>query len=176
MLGCNLYEAFYMKQLYYVLLLVFMTSMQAAPHKPLSVVEAIDIIWTMNYKDVRELRETVFPELSNKKEEAVSKATTKMEKIRKFIADHIWGETLVDRVLQTFLSATPKEQELMKQEIKASYDEYTGGVGILGLLAAIITFPIGFPMLMGYQMGYEKAIEVQRAKFAGLGILNREIS
>jgi hypothetical protein len=84
-----------MKQLYYVLLLVFMTSMQAAPHQPLSVVEAIDIIWKMNYKDVRELRETV---------------------------------------------------------------------------------PIGFPMLMGYQMGYEKAIEVQRAEFAGLGILNREIS
>lgn len=152
----------------YILIALFSICSLAASNQPLSVAQAIDIIWKMNYQDICELRETVFPELSSKKEEAMSRATTKMEKIRKFIVEHIWGETLVDRVLQTFLSAAPKEQELMKQEIKASYDEYTGGVGVLNLLAAIIFFPIGFPMLAAYQSGYQSAIEMQRAKFAAM--------
>lgn len=151
----------------YLLLFMAIANIQAS-NQPLSVAQAINIIWKMNYNDICELRETVFPELSSKKEDAISRATTKMEKIRKFIADHIWGEALVDRVLQAFLSAAPKEQELMKTEIKASYNEYTGGVGVLNILAAIIFFPIGFPLLAAYQSGYQSAIEVQRAKFAAM--------
>ncbi len=152
-----------MKRFYYVLLLV-LASMQATQDQPLSSIEAIDIIWKMNHKDISELYETVFPELQGNKEGVINKVTTRMEKISKFIVQNIWGHTTVDRVLQVFLSATIKEQEVMKQEIRASYNEYNLGTG--AIFMGMICGPIGWFMLIVQQREHIKTIEAQRAKLA----------
>lgn len=151
-----------MKRFYYVLLLI-LTSMQAAQDQPLSVTDAIDIIWKMNHKDISELYKAVFPELQGNKEDAISKETTTIKKIRTFIAQSIWGKSLVDHVLQAFLSATPKEQELMKQEIRASHNEYSLGTGTIFM--GMICGPIGWFMLIVQQWEHIKTIEAKRAQY-----------
>lgn len=152
-----------MKHFYYMLLLV-LASMQAAQDQPLSSTEAINIIWKMNYKDISELYEAVFSELQGNKEGVINKVTTTIKKMRKFIAQNIWGESLVDNVLQTFLSAKPEEQELMKREIKASRNEYN--LPKLNIFMCIMSWPIGWVMLISEQREHIKTIETKRAQFA----------
>ncbi len=158
------------KNLFFILFsaIIWGAFVQATPEQPLSIVEAACIIWRMKYKDICDLHKAVFPTKQNEEQKEASyieQTTRKIEAMRKAIAEKIFGKTVVDRVLQTFHAASPCEQELLKDAIKGSYNEYIG-FGVLGLLAAIIVFPIGFPLLMIHQWEHVNKIEAIRARLS----------
>jgi hypothetical protein len=146
-------------------MIVLGTSMYASPEQQLSVVDAACIVWRMNYKDICVVHKSVFPAKQDEELSYVERTTQKITEIRKAISEKIFGKTIVDRVLQTFYAANPEEQEVLKEAIKGSYEEYIG-FSVLGVLAAIIVFPIGIPMLMMHQWEHVKKIEAIRARLS----------
>jgi hypothetical protein len=143
------------------------TDAYASPEKALSVIEATGLIWKMNYKNISTLHEIIFPPKQEDETAVVGleqRVTDKIGAIRKAISEKIFGKTLVDRVLETFFSASLQEQEAMKRAIQGSYAEYIGFNGF-GVLAALIVWPIGIPLLVMHQMDHVKKIEARRGGF-----------
>jgi hypothetical protein len=155
------------KQMHIFLMLGSISSLGWVTHtlseQPLSIVEAACIIWRMNYKDICAVHEAVFPAKQDKELSYIEQTTKKISEIRKAISEKIFGKTVVDRLLQLFFAANPEEQEVLKLAIKGSYEEYIG-YSALGVLAAIIIFPIGFPLLLLHQWEHVKKIEAIRAR------------
>lgn len=164
-----------MKKLLLPLLTIF--SAYTAPEQSLSVNDTISIIWTLNCSDTRELYKTVFPEVTSdrrkadnyldmvidKMDKAFDKTINTMDKVWKAIARKIFGKTLKERLLETYFSATPQEQEMIKKAVQGSYDEYYPTPSLVGIIATIVTFPIGPVIALKYAIKHIDEVEAKRA-------------
>jgi hypothetical protein len=159
----------YMKKLLLPLLTIF--SAYAAPEPSLSVDEIIRVVWTMNHNDTCELYKAVFPEatVERKKEanyldrvfdtidKAFDKAGDAMDKAWRTIARSIFGKTLKERILETYFSTSPQEQEMIKNAVQGSHDEFyqlTPAERIIGII-----IPFGIFVIMWDNM---KKVEEKR--------------
>jgi hypothetical protein len=145
----------------------------------LSVDEAKTVIWKMNYKDTCALHKAVFPDEHKSKREAtgcidkifqkyadcLDKAEAGISALYKAIREKIFGKTIVTRVLDTLKSATMVEQEVIKEAIQGSYKEYelSAAECFVGVIMAVIAFPIGIFVLCSMHRDHIKKIEAQRA-------------
>jgi hypothetical protein len=145
------------------------TDAYASQEKALSVIEATDLIWKMNHKNISTLHAVFFPKKTQQQDEVSmnleqQRATDKISAIRKAISEKTFGKTESDRVLETFFSASLQEQEDMKTAIKGSYDEYS--ISTAEAVVAMLLFPVGLFTFAASHMKHVKEIEAQRAGLA----------
>lgn len=168
-----------MKKMLILLLVIF--TVHAQSEHALSVDEVISIVWKMSHSDTCQLHKAILPEVViDKKEENtyLDKAINVMDKAFdktanvisatwKAISARIFGKTLKTRILETYLSATPHDQERIRKAIQGSYEEFHPRPSPLGafvaVMASIITFPIGPIIAVQLSLEHIEKIEAKRA-------------
>lgn len=173
-------EVYVVKKILIPLLLIF--TVHAQREHVLSVDDVISIVWKMSHSDTCELHKAIFPEVViDKKEEnsyldkaldamdrAFDKTTNIINAAWKAIFARIFGKSLKARILETYLSATPHDQERIRKAIQGSYEEFHPRPSPLGafvaVMASIITFPIGPIIAIQLSLEHIEKIEAKRAE------------
>jgi hypothetical protein len=152
------------KVMFFCALIVGASNLSGASTQPLSVVEALNIIWKMNYNDISTAHSILFNQTitGKKKPRKITEVASYIYSTRSKMSAWIWGKPLITQILETFISATTPEQTIMLKAVEGSYDEYIS-FNRFGVLAALLVFPIGIPLLMLHHSDHIKKIEAQRA-------------
>lgn len=170
---------FMKKTLTIVALLIGLTPIASiSASENLSVDDAKAIIWKMKYKDICTLHKAVFPDehedktvpsniigtFFQKTAQCINKTGACVSTLYKTMLNKIFGKTIITCIIDTLKSATPAEQESIKEAIIGSYEEYLWKPSGVEAFLCILFLPIGIFHIYNMKQEQIKKVEAQRAQ------------